>query len=465
MKKYNDVNQNTGSTGCDINNVDISDDCLKTLAIPKPSQPELRKRWFKLMFNINDESEIGGWKMPQKMYDDAVNQLFTKAPSKDGSDAAGDCDTIEDSLGDVGPQKSSADSMAKAMGVTPCKTSYNNTEVEAAVAGIIFAGGASGSNTQTTSMGCEPVVIIDNINRTVTKNVSCLIQKTQAATNITSKSVNSISINKTKIKTAGDVNIGQGVSVKVLSKIDLTAGFVADIQNQLNAAATAQVAVAQSTNNKNGGVVSAGKMVQTNSTYFNSVNATKQISETLSNITMSVGADNILNINGSDFDIGGNLNINQTICFDIAAAMVVKATMGNIQKNIGEILTTIDSKTTQESSSTNEKSGLFDFLKNSFSFTNIIIMIIVLIVILSVIGAIVKFSSGTKPPPSSRPAVSSSNVPMGLKPAQSPLLAAASPRTPPVSSPTVPVGSSPKATSDRSSSFPFRIKRRRHGGR
>jgi hypothetical protein len=54
---------------------------------------------------------------------------------------------------------------------------------------------------------------------------------------------------------------------------------------------------------------------------------------------------------------------------------------------------------------------------------------------------------------------------MGLKPSQSQLLAAASPRTPPVSSPTVPVGSSPKATSDRSSSFPFRIKRRRHGSR
>lgn len=459
MKKYNDLYQitgNTGSTGCNPSDDNPSDECLKTLPIPKPSQKELRRRWLKLMFDLDDESKSGEWKMPQKMYDDAVNQLFKNAPSKDGSDESNDCAKLEDSLKDVVPDKSSAADMATAMGVTPCKTSYNNTEVEAAVAGMIFAGGASGGHTETTSSGCEPVVIIDNINRTVTKNISCLIQKTQANLNIKGTAVNGISINGAGIKVVGNFNIGQTVSVKILGKIDVTAAFAAEIQNQLNAAATAQVAVAQSTNNKNGGVVAAGKMAQTNNTYFNSVNATKQIQDTLSSIKMSVNSNNSLEINNTSIDVGGNFTINQNSCYDIAAAMVVKATMGNIQKNIGEILSSIDSKTTQEASSTNEKQGLFDFLKDSFSFTKIIMMVVGLMVILAVIGAIVKFgtsSSDTKPPASSRPAGSSSIAP------------SASTRPPPA----VPVGSLPKVAAAAGSlpkvaaavsSFPFSIKRR-----
>ena len=303
---------------------------------------------------------------------------------------------------DLTDQSKNNEAMGKALGATTCKADASNTQSSLNMLLIVpFAGTAVNTDSvqnTSSSFGCENIALISQIQSSVTSNISCILQNTVVDKDIELISNLSISFSNTSLTIDGNFDISQKSDMKVVSSINLSSNQTSSIVQQLAAAAAITNAVVQSATSQNAGVVPPNKTVQNLMACSDVNNFTKQVNNTMANLSIKTNADQTISFSGVNIVLHGNFILTQNTIFDIASSAIVTAAMSNVINTSAQIVSVLSAVTAQKTEATNPSTVGFSGMINAIA------GIVIAVVLIGAIVAVLKiFFSGNSSTPAARP--------------------------------------------------------------
>jgi hypothetical protein len=280
--------------------------------------------------------------------------------------------------------------LIKAMGVQSCDTD-NMTAAFHGEANVMLASlEVTATYNQTSTIGCEPIIVSSNQYNKLQSNISCIIKRNCFDDTFNMKNINSIVI------TAGEslditcptLSIDQSINVKMVRLNQLTNEDKTDIKNAVEDTIKNTVDNVLEQKTELGSVVVGGKDIRQVLTDIKNSNMNQQVSEVINNISTTIENGNTLVISaGKNLRLTGDqCIIKQDIVADIVATAIAQNSLSTVFENMSKAVNESDEKRRQ----VYDAKGLSDFIdklrqSSSTNLVNSIVSAIVGLIILIVI--------------------------------------------------------------------------------
>ncbi len=309
---------------------------------------------------------------------------------------------------------SEADKLMEAAGIKTCETSSSvqTAEFQAKAKGpfVSVSVGGKMTNTNTSSIGCEQVMVITNKYREAKNNISCVLKSTKNVIRTTATGINSIIFKAKKDLsiTCPTLKISQTMKLTLVSNFQLSAEETKSIENQTKAVAREVVKAAQESKNGLAATPQGSKTIMDTIKDINETNYSSDINEKLNEITTSVNGKNQLEFISEEGSVrisGKDCEIKQDMVLDLIAASILDDKLTSMLSNLSERIDERDMQLEQRS----ENAGadkLDDFgdieagENEAKKYLYIAIAVVVGLVVVS--GIVMKMKGSSSAPPASR---------------------------------------------------------------
>jgi hypothetical protein len=240
---------------------------------------------------------------------------------------------------------SEADKLMEAAGIRTCEasSSVQTAEFQAKAKGpfVSVSVGGKMTNTNTSSIGCEQVMVITNKYREAKNNISCVLKSTKNVTRTTATGINSIIFRAKKDLsiTCPTLKISQTMKLTLVSNFQLSAEETKTIENQTKAVAREVIKAAQESNNGLAATPQGSKTIVDTIKDINETNYSSDINEKLNEITTSVNGKNQLEFISEEGSVrisGQDCEIKQDMVIDLIAASILDDKLTSMLSNLSE---------------------------------------------------------------------------------------------------------------------------------
>jgi hypothetical protein len=249
---------------------------------------------------------------------------------------------------------SKAAEIAKAMGVRACEMSQASfTANFGASAFAVMSTEMEVTYNQSSTVGCESLMINASEYNQSQQNITCTINKSSMKTNINTKAGNSITFDAGKnidIDCKDGFNIKQDLNLESVNTINLTSETVTSIANQTKDTVKKTLDTIQKSTTGLGATPAGQKAISDEVVNINNVDYGKLVNDTLKEINISTDAQNNITFKaGGNVTIkGNNCNLDQSLLLKVIANSVLSDAYSQAFSNISEKINESDTKMRQE---------------------------------------------------------------------------------------------------------------------
>ena len=245
--------------------------------------------------------------------------------------------------------------LLKAMGTKGCDNTNSSiqgsTSAQATVSAPFVNAGASVTASYvdnfTHSIGCEQLTVAAKSFAKATKNISCMLMKTESTSDVKVSFVNDIAFLSEGDLVMTDVTIDQSIDIRLVYLSNMSSAMKQEIANNVKAVATQALEAIQESKTGVGATPQGAKAISDEKIDVNDANISKTVENAIQKANFTVTGGNKLVFDKTDITFK-NVKIKQSTVADIAATIIMGSAIGSLLSGTNSVITEQTDKIVQK---------------------------------------------------------------------------------------------------------------------
>jgi len=276
--------------------------------------------------------------------------------------------------------------MLDAMNCGTCSNSSTSVHSDAEVKAFMGILGSANVNldiNNSSSYGCEQIMVSSAKYATAISKISCIIKKNATSINNVATGVNTIDIRAGgDINIAGPIKLTQSATILLVNTTKITQTVKNEITNEVKSVTDNLKNSIQFSKTETGSNPQGSKAANEVESLYNSSDFNKSVDETINNFDNTANGTNILSIYaGGNINLKDKLEVSQDLVVTLLSQNILDNAITNTFKNISDIL----NKNVDTTKQTSENTGFASIYSSLYGYANIMKIVLGVIALLILI--------------------------------------------------------------------------------